>query len=756
MKTAFTQYLTLSSVLMLALVIHAPTVFATDKDDSRHRKHQLTKAAIETASQIATAVSKAANLFKIHGRPSVGAQTVDTQLRRLKNTKTKKAKNHIIEEEPNKELSVQFNLMQQYKEELDQCEAEKNSPKNLFVQMANHCTLERLVSTSNVTLYNLITSDMHDETWVFTDRPFRHEETMSSKDFLNNFNETFRTSLPNAAVTFVSEKENIFEGPLVSVFLDGVYSESAVFLNNTSTTTYTYVLEQSSDQREVIALDSFFSNDEDVMIYEDCSIFIDSASGSSDISSTCLTSDQTNLLSFGVGTSSAALGVAAGLAEGAILSSGPVGLLIVLTAEAVMYGINSYGCSLDLEQIKEEILGAIYYSDYQTLMNEIKLSTRNGSLIFDATRLRRWKSDAFKIRGYILATPHYYKDGHAGLYAKLGVFIVLFSLLEMTIIEDSDSDGCYTSKNGYNDAIDSTLETLINIKKDMESTTMSRYRSVGGGTIVYEREYDGFSTGLLRSRSEVDRIFEARIDEYWRSVSSHYYDLLYTDNTVTDKILNKLCATPRSEYQAPGLPTLKDYGKDAHTHHSPLQLCEGDCDYDYHCQDGLKCLERDGLSKVPGCYGDGPTNFDYCVNPSKCPGGSDPEFNYIQNIDSNPNCPKLRLCQGNCRQDDNCDSPNVCQVASSHNPEAIGCLADDNDPIIIGWNYCVKPQFKIITQSPTPFCVQNGDLITQITGRCTQYNARKCCSNCCERYGWSPTKVRCVKGPAGGSVVCDE
>jgi len=43
-------------------------------------------------------------------------------------------------------------------------------------------------------------------------------------------------------------------------------------------------------------------------------------------------------------------------------------------------------------------------------------------------------------------------------------------------------------------------------------------------------------------------------------------------------------------------------------------LCEGDCDYDSHCDAGLICFQRDGLSPVPGCNGNGQISYDYCVS----------------------------------------------------------------------------------------------------------------------------------------------
>lgn len=43
-----------------------------------------------------------------------------------------------------------------------------------------------------------------------------------------------------------------------------------------------------------------------------------------------------------------------------------------------------------------------------------------------------------------------------------------------------------------------------------------------------------------------------------------------------------------------------------------LGRCEGDCDDDSECEDGLVCFQRDGLSPVPGCIGEGRYGYDYC------------------------------------------------------------------------------------------------------------------------------------------------
>lgn len=51
----------------------------------------------------------------------------------------------------------------------------------------------------------------------------------------------------------------------------------------------------------------------------------------------------------------------------------------------------------------------------------------------------------------------------------------------------------------------------------------------------------------------------------------------------------------------------------------PLGLCQGDCDKDADCKEGLLCFQRDGLTQVPGCDGAGESGIDYCYDPNLNP-----------------------------------------------------------------------------------------------------------------------------------------
>mmetsp|Transcript_14348 Transcript_14348/g.34757 ORF Transcript_14348/g.34757 Transcript_14348/m.34757 type:complete len:269 (-) Transcript_14348:761-1567(-) len=48
----------------------------------------------------------------------------------------------------------------------------------------------------------------------------------------------------------------------------------------------------------------------------------------------------------------------------------------------------------------------------------------------------------------------------------------------------------------------------------------------------------------------------------------------------------------------------------------PLNQCQGDCDADNDCAQGLTCFQRVRDEAVPGCTGSGATGLDYCHNPT--------------------------------------------------------------------------------------------------------------------------------------------
>eukprot|EP00980_Cylindrotheca_fusiformis_P024826 scaffold12540_cov105-Cylindrotheca_fusiformis.AAC.5 len=47
----------------------------------------------------------------------------------------------------------------------------------------------------------------------------------------------------------------------------------------------------------------------------------------------------------------------------------------------------------------------------------------------------------------------------------------------------------------------------------------------------------------------------------------------------------------------------------------PLSICQGDCDSDSDCDEGLACFQRNANEAIPGCRGglDDDSAHDYCV-----------------------------------------------------------------------------------------------------------------------------------------------
>ena len=67
---------------------------------------------------------------------------------------------------------------------------------------------------------------------------------------------------------------------------------------------------------------------------------------------------------------------------------------------------------------------------------------------------------------------------------------------------------------------------------------------------------------------------------------------------------------------APTFPALTEAGNNNSPASAyPLGICEGDCDSDADCQEGLICYQRKGFYPIPGCTGDGIDGRDYCVIP---------------------------------------------------------------------------------------------------------------------------------------------
>ena len=64
-------------------------------------------------------------------------------------------------------------------------------------------------------------------------------------------------------------------------------------------------------------------------------------------------------------------------------------------------------------------------------------------------------------------------------------------------------------------------------------------------------------------------------------------------------------------------PPLEFLGWGPDTSVNKLRMCQGDCDGDYECAQGLLCFSRYGYDNVPiGCSGTPVDDADYCHNPN--------------------------------------------------------------------------------------------------------------------------------------------
>lgn len=164
--------------------------------------------------------------------------------------------------------------LEQCKADLDENKAKADTPTFLFVQMAESCKLKKIKGKNGKVRYEWSSKDMDDETYVFSDRPYKIAGTQKTKAFFKDFDETFDEESggkPNGVITFRHRDTDNFEGPLITVKVEAAHKKESG--------KYTYELEQSDDQEEVNALKDFFregdGEDDGVVEYEMCSLFID-------------------------------------------------------------------------------------------------------------------------------------------------------------------------------------------------------------------------------------------------------------------------------------------------------------------------------------------------------------------------------------------------------------------------------------------------------------------------------------------------
>ncbi len=178
----------------------------------------------------------------------------------------------------------------------------------------------------------------------------------------------------------------------------------------------------------------------------------------------------------------------------------------------------------------------------------------------------------------------------------------------------------------------------------------------------------------------------------------------------------------------------------------PLQRCQGDCDTDDDCDEGLICFQRLSNQAIPGCLGGetNPMTTDYCVLDLKGEGYSDPitaaptiqpttaattkpptkfptpvptkkppapfvprptgPMKEIWNRGWEPNF-LLGECEGDCDNDDDCLPGLICFSRETAGVGVPGCLGGEEDRSLT--DYCTYPSLPAPEESDNDAIIRN-------------------------------------------------
>jgi len=141
---------------------------------------------------------------------------------------------------------------------------------------------------------------------------------------------------------------------------------------------------------------------------------------------------------------------------------------------------------------------------------------------------------------------------------------------------------------------------------------------------------------------------------------------------------------PEDGFDLNDLPEIEDCGGSPDSIYFPLSECQGDCDHDYDCADGLFCFQRDQNDPIPGCNGNSPSRSDFCVSNFYISVtrrlrdfGSTPAAKYYP----------LGRCQGDCDNDDDCQGGMKCHQRNRGDevPGCVGNLSSNSDFCVESW-----------------------------------------------------------------------
>ena len=129
----------------------------------------------------------------------------------------------------------------------------KEAEHELGVQAGRDCSITQQASTGIYTLSATVGKEMV----LFAERPERTARTVPTRAFVEQFDQLFATSPPNAAVTLAGDNN----GPLIVVLSQPRFVGDSIL---------EYTITQSESQRDVVSIEQFLD-----MSGVSCSIFID-------------------------------------------------------------------------------------------------------------------------------------------------------------------------------------------------------------------------------------------------------------------------------------------------------------------------------------------------------------------------------------------------------------------------------------------------------------------------------------------------
>merc|ERR1719362_2069276 len=134
-----------------------------------------------------------------------------------------------------------------------------------------------------------------------------------------------------------------------------------------------------------------------------------------------------------------------------------------------------------------------------------------------------------------------------------------------------------------------------------------------------------------------------------------------------------------------------------------LAACNGECDADSQCVQGLKCFQRQHGEPIPGCFGKGGGPFwDYCYNPS---------LPITLSGINDAKAKNLKACTGECDADSQCAYGLKC-FQRSHGERIPGCTGKGGGPL---WDYCYNPLLPIVLSGTNDNKAKN---LRRCTGEC--------------------------------------